>query len=286
MKIFFKAPAKINLTLEVLRKLPSGFHELRTIMTKLPDLSDEISVIFNSKKDGIVIKSDSRKMPSDEKNICYKVAKSFLKKTKEKIGLEIRIKKNIPVGAGLGGGSSDGAAVLKILNNHFKSPLSQKQLINLASKIGKDIPFFFSEKNSALIQGCGEKITQAFEIPPLNILLVNPKIHVATNLAYAKLSPLLAKIKRKTKISDSMIAAAKRGDAKTVAKYLHNDFEMVMEKEYPVIKKIKKEILDLGADGSLMSGSGSTVFGIFATKKALLEARKKLKKKYPNFLVK
>ncbi len=281
-----KAPAKINLTLEVIKKLPSGFHEIRTVMTKLPDLYDEIFVAFDSKKSGISIRSNSRKIPSDEKNICHKVAKSFLKKIKKNVGLEIRIKKNIPVGAGLGGGSSDGAAVLKILNKHFKFPLSQKQLVNLASKIGKDIPFFFSEKNSALIEGTGEKISQTFEVPPLNILLINPQIHIATPLAYAKLSPLLRKIKRKTKISESMIAAANNGNSKKIAKYLHNDFEIIMKKEYPIIKRLKEEFLALGADGSLMSGSGSTVFGIFESKKALSEARKKLSKKYPKFLVK
>ena len=284
--IKLKAHAKTNLTLEVLRKLPSGFHEIRTVMTKLPDLYDEISIKFISEKNTIALKSNSNKMPLDETNICFKVAKAFFEKTKKSCGIEIYIEKNIPIGAGLGGGSSDGAAVLKILNKHFRYPLSRKQLIETASKIGKDIPFFFSEKNSALIEGAGEKIKKIFTMPKLNILLINPNIHISTKWAYENLSPLLGKIKRKEKLAQKIMLAAKKKDMNLISKYLYNDFEILVEKEYPLIKKLKQELLENGARGTLLSGSGSTVFGIFKTKKILLTAKNNLLKKYPEFMIK
>ena len=284
--IKLKAPAKTNLTLEVLRKLPSGFHEIRTIMTKLPDLYDEISIKFDINEKAIILKSNAKNMPIDETNICFKTAKAFFEKTKKSGGIEIYVKKNIPIGAGLGGGSSDGAVVLKILNKHFHYPLSQKQLINLSSRIGKDIPFFFSEKNSALIEGAGEKINKTFTIPKLNILLINPGIHISTKWAYENLSPLLGKIKRQAWLSQKIMLAAKNKDIKLISKYLYNDFEILVEKEYPLIKKLKNELLENDASGSLMSGSGSTVFGIFKSKKILLTAKKNLIKKYPKFMIK
>lgn len=284
--IKLKAPAKINLTLEVLRKLPSGFHKIRTVMTQLSDLYDEISINFIAEKNTITLKSNAKNMPLDETNICFKVAKAFFGKTKKSGGIEIYLKKNIPIGAGLGGGSSDGAAVLKILSKHFHHPLSQKQLIEMAAKIGKDIPFFFAEKNSALIEGAGEKIKKTFAMPKLNILLINPNINISTKWAYENLSPLLGKIKREEKLAQKIMLAAKKKNINLIAKYLHNDFEILVEKEYPLIKKLKNELLENGASGALMSGSGSTVFGIFKSKKILLTAKNNLLKKYPQLLIK
>ncbi len=283
--IKLKAPAKINLTLEVLRKLPDGFHELRTVMSKIFGLYDEISITFYPKKEGISVESGNNGIPLDERNICFKVAKKFFEKAKKSAGIKIYIKKNIPVGAGLGGGSSDGAATLKILNKYFHHPVSDKKIIEMASKIGKDIPFFFSSKGASLIEGMGEKISETFIFPKINILLVNPNIHISTKHAYERLSPIIEKIKRKENISRKMMAAIKKNDVGLIAKYLYNDFEVILEKEQSIISEIKDELIGLGASGALMTGSGSTIFGIFKNRKEILAAKRKMKIRYPDFFV-
>lgn len=287
MKIFkLKAPAKINLTLEVLRKLPNGFHEIRSVFLKLPNIHDEILVTFFPKKTGVTLKSRNKKIPLDEKNICFKVAKKFFETTGKSVGISISIKKNIPIGSGLGGGSSDGAVILKILNQYFNFPLSQKKIIEIASEVGKDIPFFFAGKNTALIEGAGEKIGKVFETGKSNFLLVNPNVHVETKEAYGILSPVISKMKNRKNFSKEMIAALKKRKTNYISRCLYNDFEMVMNKKHPIISELKKKLIELGASGSLMSGSGSTVFGIFEDRKKMLKAERMMKKIYPKFFVK
>jgi 4-diphosphocytidyl-2-C-methyl-D-erythritol kinase len=281
-----KAPAKINLTLEIMRKLPNGFHELRSVFAKLPNLYDEISVNFYPERKGIFLKSRNKKIPLNENNICFKAVKKFFETTGKSIGISIEIKKNIPIGAGLGGGSSDGAAILKILNQYFRHPLSEKKLIKMASEIGKDIPFFFSQKRAALIEGAGEKIGKVFEIGKINFLLINPNVYVGTKEAYEILSPIISKMKNRKNFSKEIILALKKGKIDCVSGCLYNDFELVMEKKHPIISELKNKLIELGASGALMSGSGSTVFGIFESRKKILEAEKKMKKYYPKFLVK
>jgi len=283
--IKLKAPAKINLTLEVLRKLPNGFHEVRFTMARINNIYDEISIIFESGKKYIIVKSSNNGIPLNEKNICFKATKIFFEETGKSAGVSIYIKKNIPIGAGLGGGSSDGAATLKILNKYFHHPVSDKRIIEMASEIGKDIPFFFSSKGASLIEGMGEKISETFIFPKSNILLVNPNIHISTKHAYERLSPIIEKIKRKENISRKMMAAIKKNDVGLIAKYLYNDFEIILEKEQSIIKEIKDELIKLGALGALMTGSGSTVFGIFKNRKEILAAKRKMKIKYPDFFV-
>ena len=283
--IKLKTPAKVNLSLEVLKKLPNGYHQIRFVMAKISALYDEISITFNPKKKYIVIRSSNNKIPLDEKNICFRAVKRFLEKTKKSIGVRINIKKNIPIGAGLGGGSSDGSATLKILNQYFHYPLSKKQLMEIGSEIGKDIPSFFSPKSAAFVEGMGEKISRVFDFSNQNILLVNPKIHISTKHVYERLSPKIKKIKRKENVSLKMMLAVKKKNIDDIAKYLYNDFERVLEKEYPVIREIKNKLMNFGASGALMTGSGSTVFGIFKNKGEVLVARKEIKKQYPDFFV-
>ena len=151
MKKTVQCPAKINLTLEVIKKRKDGFHELRTVMVKLSNLKDELEIEIFTNKSNIEIICDNQEIPIDNRNICYKATEVFLRKINKKLGVKIKIKKKIPVGAGLGGGSSDAAGVFKVLNQYFKNIFSKKELIEMAAEIGKDIPFFFSEKNGALI---------------------------------------------------------------------------------------------------------------------------------------
>ena len=282
-----ESPAKINLTLEIIRKMSNGFHELRTIMVKLFNLKDELEFKIKSGTTKIRVTCDNPEIPSDEGNICYKAAKVFLDALNKEAEISIKIKKRIPVGAGLGGGSSNAASTFLVLNEYFKKPFTKKKLIVLASKVGKDVPFFFSSKNGALIKGTGEIIEKSFNFKTGYFLLVNPGINVSTKDAFGKISERLKQLNRQGRndVSDKMLKVIKRTIEGTVVNYFHNDFEVSIEKIHPVISELKKSLLNFGAKGSLMSGSGSTVFGWFENKKEALKARKMMKNKYRDFLV-
>lgn len=285
MKKNIDCPAKLNLTLEVVRKMKNGFHELRTVMVKLPKLKDELKIEIYPDKTGIEIICDNPQIPTDNKNICYKAVEDFLKKINKKVGVKIKIKKQIPVGAGLGGGSSDAAGVLKVLNQYFKNHFSKKELIGMAAEIGKDIPFFFSEKEGALIGGAGEKILGEFDFKKGNFLLINPGIHISTPEAYGGLSRdqwFLGDVQRDN-ISKKFVDIFKKKGC--FEKYFYNDFEISVERKYPIIKDIKQALLAFGAEGALMSGSGSTVFGYFKDKQKVHLAQRKLQDKYKKFLI-
>ncbi len=278
-----KAPAKINLALEVVKKMANGFHEIRTVMVKMENVFDEIAIEFRPDRKGISIKSGSKIIPCDEKNICWRAAKAYFLKIKKQIGIVIKIEKKIPVGAGLGGGSTDGAAVLKILNKYYKNKLSAQELSKIASRVGKDIPFFLSSKKAAYLDKMGDRIRKTYNLSGLNFLLINPGIHISTPWAYAE-------VDKNKKIGNKGLALKmsrylEAGKVEKIIPVICNDFEIAIEKKYPVILEIKKALLGLGADGSLMTGSGSSVFGIFKDKKETAEARKIMRKKYPNFFV-
>jgi 4-diphosphocytidyl-2-C-methyl-D-erythritol kinase len=276
-KIKAQSPAKINLTLEVIKKLPNGFHELRTVMLKTKNLFDEIEIIFAENKTGIEIVCDNPAVPKDEKNICWKIAEQFFKATKQRVGLIIKIKKNIPLASGMGGGSSNGAVVILALNAYYKNILSEKKLVELASAVGKDIPFFISTATVAYISGMGEKIKPLKKFPRLNILLINPAGEISTPWAYSQLDQdliFMNDLNRKN-ISQAFIKN----------NCLYNDFSIIAKKKYPEIETLEKALLTFGAIGTSISGKGPTVFGIFSTKKATLQAKNILKKYYPQFFI-
>jgi 4-diphosphocytidyl-2-C-methyl-D-erythritol kinase len=285
MKKTIDCPAKLNLTLEVVRKMKNGFHELRTIMVKLPQLKDELEIEIIPNENIIEIVCDNPNIPTDNRNICCKAVKIFLKKINKKVGVRIKIKKKIPVGAGLGGGSSDAAGVFKVLNQYFQEKISEKELIEIAAEIGKDIPFFFSKKDGALIGGAGEKILEEFNFNKGYFLIINPKIHISTPEAFSgiKENQWFLGDTRRENISNIFLKSLKKENG--FEKCLYNDFEISIERKYPVIKEIKQSLLAFGADGSLMTGSGSTVFGWFRNKNKMIKAEKILKERYQKFLV-
>jgi 4-diphosphocytidyl-2-C-methyl-D-erythritol kinase len=285
MRIKIKAPAKINLTLEIVKRLPSGYHELRTVILKLDKLFDEIAINFDPEGRGIKIRSNSKAIPLGGKNTCYGVAHKYLEKIGEKIDLEIKIIKNIPSGAGFGGGSSDGASVLLALNKYFKSRLSMKEMIEIAQEVGKDIPVFLTREKAIMVGGMGEKLSPLFGILNLHLLAVNPRIYSSTKKAYEMASKKLwfMENKKKADISREMIGALGKKDREKIALNLYNDFEIVLEKSFPIIKELKLSLLAFGAEGALMSGAGSSVFGLFSSKKEAMEAKIILEKQYPKF---
>lgn len=249
-----KAPAKINLCLKVLRKRPDGYHDIYSIMQKV-SLYDSIYLTVGSKR--IIVETDNPAVPSGRENLAFRAAELFFSSTGIKKGIKIFIKKRIPSGAGLGGGSSDAGAVLKTLNRIFGTGMKTKELIGLAQQIGSDVPFFVFPSVSAIVEGRGE-LLRPVSIPEKWYLLVNPGIHISTAWAYNKLDKvknILTNHKNSFKILDL--------NKRSFLKGLSNDFEKVSMEKYPVLNDIKRHLKKAGAITSVMSGSGSTIAGIF-----------------------
>jgi len=281
------APAKINLTLEVLKRRPDGYHTIRSVIIKLPGLHDVVRVEIDRGPTTIEVSSDTSEIPCDERNICHRIAERYLQATAFEARLSIHIEKKIPVAAGLGGGSSDAAAVLIALNRHFDGALSQQRLSEIAVDVGRDIPFFLSGANAALASGTGENIARVDCRTPLHVLVVNPCIAIATGAAYEALSAGLWFMAREDRAdrSRAMVDALREGALPSMCASLYNDFEAVVEPAHPVVKEIKQALRALGAEGASMTGSGSTVFGLFASPARLGAAEHALREQYPSFAI-
>ncbi|MGD8973531.1 MAG: 4-(cytidine 5'-diphospho)-2-C-methyl-D-erythritol kinase [Desulfobacterales bacterium] len=248
------SPAKINLFLQVTGKRPDGYHELFSLMCCV-DLYDIIQLEFSGRD--IQIKTNNAQIPLDVTNHAHKAATLFLNRLNRKDGLKISIEKNIPVAAGLGGGSSNAASVLLGLNRHYNFPLSRVDLMSMGRSIGADVPFFIFQK-AAFATGIGEKL-EAYEKPlPYCLLLIYPGIRVPTQEVYRNFNLRLTKCKKKLK------KAPLKKSGFDASLHLCNDLESVTASNYPVINTIKEQLLKHGAVGALMSGSGPTVFGLFS----------------------
>ncbi len=254
------ARAKINLGLDVLRKREDGYHEVRMIMQTI-HLYDKITLSL-TEKPGIQIQTNLRYLPVNEDNLVYKAAKLLMDEFAVEQGLNIRLEKHIPVAAGMAGGSSDAAAVLVGVNRMFELGLSKKDLMARGVKIGADVPYCVM-RGTALAEGIGEKLTPLARMPQCYILIAKPKISVSTKFVYGNLR---ANELTEHPDIDAQIAALKAGDLRTLCREMGNVLETVTIPAYPVIGEIKKTMLECGALGSLMSGSGPTVFGIFEDK--------------------
>jgi len=247
-----KAPAKINYLLDVIRKRPDNYHDLRMIMQRIA-LYDEI-VITLSDLTGIRVHCGKDGVPNGTGNIAWKAADMLLSRAGYKPGIDITIQKNIPVAAGLGGGSSDAASVLMGLNGLLDLGLSDRDLMDMGLRLGADVPFFIFKK-TALAEGIGERLTSVDGLPQAWLVLVNPNIHVSTAWVYKSLQLTkdkdLAKLPRFSNRIDDICAL------------LSNDLEEVTIRSFPLIRDIKNLLLEKGARGALMSGSGPTVFAVF-----------------------
>lgn len=284
-KYKLNSPAKINLTLEIIKKLPSGFHGLRSVMMKTYNLKDEIEITFKKRKTGITILCSDKNIPTDERNICHKVALKFFEFSGKEVGLIIKIKKKIPALTGLGGGSSNGAAVLLALNRYFWEPVKFSKLVEIAAQVGKDIPFFLIEDKVAYVSGAGEKLKPIKNFPNLNFLLVNPKGEIVTGWAYKELDKKMWFMDNKQRKNISQKLLKNSDSIEKIGGLLYNDFELVAQKSFPIIGEIKNCLLAFGASGVSITGKGPTVIGVFKDKKDALEAKNIIKKKYPKFFV-
>lgn len=280
-----KSHAKINLTLEVIEKLPNGYHKLRTVMMQLPHLFDDIEVTFSDMHNNINIICNDPNVPTDEKNICHKVVQAYCAHTGKCTGADIILTKRIPAAAGMGGGSSNGSQVLLCLNDHCDNILSQSDLIDVAATVGKDIPFFLAQSGCARIEGMGEVIAEEIAAPQMHIIVINPQIEVSTPWAFGELGQhlwFLTDVDRQDRSKAIMDIIRAEGD---VAAALYNDFETAVFAHHPVIAEIKHALIALGAKNALMSGSGSTVFGVFEDEKQMHTVREKMQNTYPHFFI-
>ena len=270
-----KAYAKINLGLDVTGKREDGYHEVRMIMQTV-NLYDTL-FIKEIDRNAVVIKTNKAFLPVNESNIIYKAA-TLMKETYEiEKGFFVDLKKHIPVAAGMAGGSADAAATMVGINNMYRLGIPLDRLMELGVKIGADVPYCIM-RGTALAEGIGEKLTRLASLPDCQILIAKPPISVSTKSVYEKLD--LSEAVHPD--IDGMIDCLKEGSLTGISSRLMNVLESVTVTDHPLINEYKEEMIRLGALGSLMSGSGPTVFGIFDNKDRSLTAKMTFKEKYPS----
>ena len=271
--INIRAYAKINLSLDLVGKREDGYHLLRSVMQEV-SLCDHISLSRGG--EGISLRCNKRYIPVDERNIAYRTAKAFFDYTGITPSVKINIRKYTPCGAGLGGGSSDGAAVVDGLCQLFGVDMSAEQKAKLCENIGADIPFFFYGGTS-LIEGIGEKVTRLKNLPDCRIVIVKPKVSLSTAAIFG--SPL-TKEAFGGDSTDSVIAGIESGDVSGVFEKAGNALQPASCDECPVIEKIIGDFYKQGALFSMMSGSGSAVYGIFKQYGGAKKSYDKMKETY------
>lgn len=269
-KIQLKALAKINLGLDVLRRREDGYHEVKMIMQTI-GLHDDLE-IRKTKTPGIQVKTNLYYLPTNENNLVYKAAKLLMDEFQIQDGVSIQLKKRIPVAAGMAGGSSDGAAVLWGINQMYGLGLSMQALMERGVRLGADVPYCI-QRGTALAEGIGEKLSVLPPMPKCMILIAKPGISVSTKFVYENLHANDLKPEQHPDV-DSMIEAMRQKDLGLLCSRMGNVLETVTIPAYPVINEIKRTMMDNGAIGSMMSGSGPTVFGIFDSPAAAKQAMK------------
>lgn len=257
MRISVKAPAKINLTLDVLGKREDGYHEVEMVMTTI-DLADRID-IYPRNDEKITIDSSACFVPLGEKNHVYQIAQILRTKLGIRKGVHFYIHKNIPVAAGLAGGSSDAAAAIRGLNRLWSLGLSIEEMAAIGAEVGSDVSFCV-HGGTALAQGRGEMITPLPSPPPAWVILAKPPIGVSTADIYGKVT--MGEIQKHPARSAAMVKAITERDYQAVYQTMGNHLETVTLSLYPEVKRLKEQMLRFGADASLMSGSGPTVFSL------------------------
>ncbi|NWF93128.1 MAG: 4-(cytidine 5'-diphospho)-2-C-methyl-D-erythritol kinase [Syntrophaceae bacterium] len=264
--LHLESPAKVNLRLDILRKREDGYHEIRTILQKI-SLYD--SLHFSLKKGrGISIKTDHPELPVGRGNLVYQAVESMLRRGGYKGGVIVEIEKRIPLGAGLGGGSSNAAVALKAMNQLLEINLGKKELMAIGLEMGADIPFFFFN-GAAIASGIGERLRR-IELPRLWYVLIYPNFEVSTRWAYQNF--VLTKSRFRFNLRKLL------GSPEEVSRLLSNDLEGVVSKRHPQIEQMKRILYAAGAIGASMTGSGPTVFGIYPDEGGAIEAYEKIRR--------
>lgn len=270
-----KAYAKVNLALDVVRKRPDGYHDVRMIMQNL-DIYDELEFErFECGRecpygDRIKIVSDRADVPTDGKNLIHRAIRLMMEEYGLDGGISVRLIKNIPVEAGMAGGSTDAAAAFHAVNDLYGLGLSTKELMEQGVKIGADVPYCIMGK-TALSCGIGEKLTEIEPLKDCYILVVKPEFSVSTGMVYGNLR--VDELRSHPDVSE-MAEALSSGDTKKVAALMENVLETVTVRLHPELEEIKSVMKKRGALNAIMSGSGPTVFGLYETREAAKEAAK------------
>ncbi len=257
--LLLKSPAKINLTLDIISRRADGYHDLVSLMCPI-GVYDHLSLV---PADGLAVTCDHPAVPEDRTNLAYRAARLLFDEIGHRGGVHITLTKNIPVGAGLGGGSGNAAAVLVGLNRHFGTPLTREALMTAGITLGADVPFFILGK-PAVASGIGERLHPLAGLPRRWVVVVWPGFGISTREAYEglnvnSLGPNLALTKSEN-LHKSLLLKSRDGPLED---YLHNDLEAVILPHHPELAGIKRVLLRSGAVGALMTGSGSCVFGVF-----------------------
>lgn len=269
-KLIKKAYGKINLGLDVLRRRPDGYHEVKMIM-QMVDIYDTLT--FEKREDDLIVLSANREdIPCDESNLIYKAAKFLFDYKQVSYGVNIHLEKRIPVAAGMAGGSTDAAAAFTGLNELFELGVSQEELMELAVKVGADVPYCILG-GCALSEGIGEVLTPLPNPPYCEMVIAKPDINVSTKYVYENLN--LPELKKHPDI-DGMKEAIEAGSLDGIMERLENVLESVTVKKYGIIQDIKDEMISLGAENAIMSGSGPTVFGFFNSREEAEAAKEKI----------
>ncbi len=271
-----QAPAKINLTLDVLRKRPDGYHDLRMVMQSVT-LTDTVT-LRETELPGIRVKTNLSYLPNDKNNIAAKAAKAFFDYSGHHVpGLEIQLEKRIPVCAGTAGGSSDGAAVLKGLNRWFETGYSWETLAKIGEEVGSDVPFCVLG-GTALAEGRGELLTPLPPLPDCTLVLCKPPFPISTPELFRAADSV--KLRRHPD-TEGMLAALKEGNLREITMRMFNVFEDVLPPgRRSVIEEIKDLMMEGGALTACMSGTGPTVFGVFSGEAAARRTAGALKQTY------
>ena len=283
------APAKVNLYLRITGRRPDGYHLLDSVMVPV-SLCDEIEMTTEKQTEietkrgkgilpQIIVTCDEPTLPTDETNLAYKAATLFCKEAGVRPKITIALRKRIPFGAGLGGGSSDAAAVLKGLNTLCLEPFSEQQLCAFGVRLGADVPFFVPCQ-SARVEGIGEILTPVPPLPSRWLVIVVPPFGVSTSWAYRQFDELPARAEPASAELRQFVCGQW-----PPATCLINDLERAVVPTHPAIGRIKEKLLQAGAEGALMSGSGSSVFGIFSSRAGAEQASGLLREQGKTFVV-
>ncbi|MBO0451633.1 4-(cytidine 5'-diphospho)-2-C-methyl-D-erythritol kinase [Enterococcus sp. AZ007] len=250
-----KAPAKINLGLDILGKRPDGLHELAMVMASI-DLADRL-YLEEIPEDKIIIETNKAFLPTDKKNHVYEALDLVKERFDIKKGLRVKIHKEIPVAAGLGGGSTDSAAALRAVNRLWNLGLSIEEIASLGAEVGSDVPYCVYGQTS-LVEGFGEKVTPIAPMPQCWVVVVKPRMSVSTRTIFAQIvmedlyHPDIA----------ALVSAIEENDYQRMTENLGNSMEVVTIRKHPVIQQLKDRMLKYGADAAMMSGSGPTVYAL------------------------
>lgn len=274
--IYEKAYAKLNISLDVSKPRKDGYHDMVMVMQTVT-LCDDLTIRL-LESGPVTASSNLRYIPGDDRNLAVKAAKLFLQKTgQEQLGAKIHIRKRIPVGAGMAGGSSDAAAVLRGLNTAFGEELNREELMKLAGETGSDVAFCLLG-GTALAEGRGEILTPLRSFPNCCFVICKPEYSVSTPELFQALDRMKIRVHPDT---SGLLEAVQAADLKQICRRMYNVFEDVPDRRMKTVAEIKRKLMNTGAQGAVMTGTGSAVFGIFTDEDTAKTAEKELGKEYP-----